>query len=320
MGEEWRRGWHPERIAPAHDDGAVLVVGSGPAGLEAARALGQRGYAVTLAEARHEPGGRVTLEGLGLPGLNQWLRVRDWRLGQIEKMSNVAMHLDSTLAAEHVLEFGARHVVIATGARWREDGLGRAHERAIAWGDLTVLTPDAILEGAQASGSVVVYDDDHYYMGSILAEKLAAQGHAVTLVTPASDVGAFQKDTLEYLRNMQRLDAAGVAMVTHHAVVEGGGGRLQLRHMATGRDTEMKAATVVTVTSRAPVDDLFHALQKDGAALEAAGIASITRIGDCLAPGAIVHAVYAGHRAARELGVDSGGAWNVRRERIALAG
>ncbi|MDA0221419.1 MAG: hypothetical protein O3B22_17900 [Proteobacteria bacterium] len=82
----------------------------------------------------------------------------------------------------------------------------------------------------------------------------------------------------------------------------------------------MKAATVVTVTSRAPVDDLFHALQKDGAALEAAGIASITRIGDCLAPGAIVHAVYAGHRAARELGVDSGGAWNVRRERIALAG
>ena len=77
----------------------MLVVGSGPAGLEAARALGQRGYAVTLAEARHEPGGRVTREGLGLPGLNQWLRVRDWRLGQIGKMSNVAMHLDSSLAA-----------------------------------------------------------------------------------------------------------------------------------------------------------------------------------------------------------------------------
>ncbi|HBK75417.1 MAG TPA: NADH:flavin oxidoreductase, partial [Gammaproteobacteria bacterium] len=51
VGEEWRRGWHPERIAPKGSDATVLVVGAGPAGLEAARALGQRGYAVTLAEA-----------------------------------------------------------------------------------------------------------------------------------------------------------------------------------------------------------------------------------------------------------------------------
>src|SRR5258708_16734096 len=59
MGEEWRRGWHPERIAPKRSDSAILVVGAGPAGLECARALGQRGYRVTLAEASSELGGRV---------------------------------------------------------------------------------------------------------------------------------------------------------------------------------------------------------------------------------------------------------------------
>ena len=57
MGEEWRRGWHPERIRPRESEASVLIVGAGPAGLEAARALGQRGYPVMLAEASRELGG-----------------------------------------------------------------------------------------------------------------------------------------------------------------------------------------------------------------------------------------------------------------------
>src|SRR5499427_213942 len=78
MGEEWRRGWHPEEV-PAGRGGTVLVVGAGPAGLEAAHILGKRGYTVSLAEAADEPGGRVALESR-LPGLAEWARVRDYRL------------------------------------------------------------------------------------------------------------------------------------------------------------------------------------------------------------------------------------------------
>ena len=59
LGEEWRRGWHPEYLPKKSSDASVLIVGGGPAGLEAAQALGKRGYAVTLAEARTELGGRV---------------------------------------------------------------------------------------------------------------------------------------------------------------------------------------------------------------------------------------------------------------------
>ena len=85
IGEEWRKGWHPEHIPPKGSDSSVLIVGGGPSGLEAAVALGKRGYDVTLAEARRKLGGRVTLES-ELPGLRQWDRVRDWRLNQISKL------------------------------------------------------------------------------------------------------------------------------------------------------------------------------------------------------------------------------------------
>ncbi|MGL4294289.1 MAG: FAD-dependent oxidoreductase, partial [Aestuariivirga sp.] len=125
MGEEWRRGWHPERIRPKRKDAHVLVVGAGPAGLEAARALGQRGLTVTIADRASEAGGRVARE-CRLPGLAAWGRVRDWRLLQIGKMPNVSLYLESDMTAETVAELGADHVLVATGATWRRDGTGSA--------------------------------------------------------------------------------------------------------------------------------------------------------------------------------------------------
>ena len=95
--------------------------------LEAARALGQRGYPVTLVDARTELGGRVTLEA-ALPGLSAWARVRDYRAYQIGQMANVDVYRKSALDTEQVLEFGASRVVLATGAKWRTDGYGRTHQ------------------------------------------------------------------------------------------------------------------------------------------------------------------------------------------------
>ena len=92
----------------------VLVVGGGPAGLEAARAAGARGYEVALAEASRDLGGHLNAFAR-LPNLNEWLRVRDWRTGQIDKMANVTVYRESALSAAHVREFGFEHVIIATG-------------------------------------------------------------------------------------------------------------------------------------------------------------------------------------------------------------
>ena len=131
MGEEWRKGWHPETMAAKQSDENILVVGAGPAGLECARALGQRGYEVMLSEARRELGGRVSLEAR-LPGLSEWARVRDYRTRQLQSMPNVQIYLESELSADDVLLVEPDHVVIATGSTWRRDGFGRSNPAGIA--------------------------------------------------------------------------------------------------------------------------------------------------------------------------------------------
>ncbi|HEX4572820.1 MAG TPA: FAD-dependent oxidoreductase, partial [Dongiaceae bacterium] len=147
MGEEYRRGWHPERVPPAkaHAEEVVLVVGGGPAGLECAMTLGKRGYRVMLAEARRELGGRVALESR-LPGLASWARVRDYRLGQIERLPNVEVFLESRLSAADIAGMDCRHVILATGGRWRRDGLGYANlQPVLDPAAPNLFTPDDVL-------------------------------------------------------------------------------------------------------------------------------------------------------------------------------
>ena len=303
-GEEWRRGWHPEDIAAKGSDDPVLVVGAGPAGLEAACWLGRRGYPVTLAEATTELGGRINREAR-LPGLAEWARVRDWRTGQLDRMANVEVYRESRLTAGDVRETGARHVVLATGSRWRGDGVGRANNDAVPGSDAGhVLTPDDIMAGRLPEGPVVVFDDDHFYMGNLMAEVLARAGRETAIVTPEPEIGSYTRYTLEHRRIARLLDELGVAMVTHHNLVEAAADRVTLRHAYTGRERRLPANAVVMVTARLPDDELYHELMADTEANARAGIASVTRIGDCLAPGAIFHATYAGHRYARELDTD----------------
>ena len=298
MGEEWRRGWHPERV-PAGDGGSVLIVGAGPAGLEAAHVLGKRGYSVTIADAAQQPGGRVTLESR-LPDLAEWARVRDYRLGQIRRLPNVSLYLGSMLSAADVREFASDHILIATGARWRRDGLGRWHasplDELAADG---VLTPDDIMRGARPTGRVTIFDDDHYYMAPVIAALLARQDAAVTYVTTAGRAGEWSHFTGEQERTQHDLLELGVEIVVGHAVDGFDGQSASLVCIYTGRQRRQAAGTLVLVTSREPQDALYREL------IEPAGsepALRIQRIGDCRQPALIAHAVYAGHEAARELG------------------
>jgi dimethylamine/trimethylamine dehydrogenase len=301
-GEEWRRGWHPERIEAKGSDAKVLIVGAGPAGLEATRALGERGYAVMLAEAGRELGGRVTAESR-LPGLSEWARVRDYRLQQIERMTNVEVYRESELDADDVLAVGADHVVIATGATWRSDGFGRFHPVGIA--DLApvdrIFTPDDIMAGRLPEGRTVVFDDDHFYMGIVIAELMCAKGVPVTLVTPGDKVGTWCTYTAEQIRSQRRLLELGVEIVTAHGLSAFDDREAILTCTYTGRNRQIAADAVVMVTARRPNDGLYRALA-DRFEAGADGVPrSLRRIGDCEAPAIIAAAVYAGHRYAREL-------------------
>ncbi len=306
MSEEWRKGWHPEQIAEKASESHILVVGSGPAGLEAAHQLGKRGYQVTLAEARGELGGRVTRESR-LPGLAAWARVRDYRLGQIQAMANVETFLESELTAEHVLEFGADHLCLATGAIWRHDGVGRANRSPIQ--DMsrnTVLSPDDIMDGKRpAMGPVVIFDDDHYYFGSVIAELLSAAGYAVTIVTPESVVADWTRYTLEQCHIEERMKQAGIAILTRRNVVRVSAGEVVVLNALTDQE-EVLSGSIVAITMRLPNDHLYNDLMALGDTAQKAGIKSVRRIGDCYGPSLIASATYEGHRYARELdtGVD----------------
>jgi len=300
--EEWRKGWHPERMRKTAPAKKVLVVGSGPAGLSAAHRLGLRGYEVVLAEARKEVGGRVTLESK-LPGLSAWARVRDYRMGQISKMTNVELYRDSKLTAEDVLAFGAQHVCVATGSLWRRDAVARFHLRPvpIAAG-VRVLTPDDIMAGEKASGHVLIYDDDHYYMGGVMAEALLKMGCTVTLVTPSVRVSEWATNTLEQGFIQKRLLDHGVDVRVTRALVSAGVGEAVIACTYTGREERVACDAVLMVTSRVPFDGLLHDLRALTAAWADNGIESVKAIGDAEAPSsAIAWSTYAGHRYAEEL-------------------
>ncbi len=300
MGEEWRRGWHPEIIPPKENADRILVVGGGPAGLECAVALGKRGYDVTLAEGSEELGGRVTRESR-LPGLSAWGRVRDYRLGQLSKLANVDVYLVSRMTAEDVLRAEVDRVVLATGASWRRDGVARYHRLPMRrLDDAAVFTPEDVIAGRTIRGPVIVFDDDHYYMGGVVAEMLRRQGLEVTIVTPAPLVSQWTVNTMEQPRIQARLLELGVAVLANHGLVEFGGGEAKLACVFTRRCTTLPAASVVMVTSRVPHNELYHQLTASAAHVQDVGIKSVDCIGDCLAPGTIAAAVFSGHHYARE--------------------
>ena len=301
IGEEWRKKWHSEHISEKGSDDTILIVGAGPAGLEAARALGQRGYAVTLAEARAELGGRVNQESR-LPGLNAWARVRDWRIGRIQQMANVDVFLDSHLTAEQVLDFGFSRVIIATGAHWRKDGVGVNNYKPIAGADQAhVFTAQDVFEDQEFNGSVTVFDDDNFYLGALIAEKLKLDGHDVNLVTTAADVSSWTHNTMEQHRIQAKVLELGIKVITSHNITKVDESNIELSCLYTMRQSSIPCANVIMVTSRRPDNALRLALEDDTERLNCAGISSLTSIGDCLNPSIIAAAVYDGHRVAREM-------------------
>jgi dimethylamine/trimethylamine dehydrogenase len=317
MGEEWRRGWHPERIERAVSDGPVLVVGAGPAGLECARALGLRGYPVTLAESTREFGGSARALAR-LPGMASYQRVVDYRVNALQQMSIVSIYRESALTVKSVMEFDFPTVVLATGSSWRRDAVGPTQRTPLATSHPAILTPDDLFAGsAPTTGEVLVYDDDGYLMGALVAEELIRSGCSVTFMTPDGMVSPWTVNTLEQTAIQRRLLESGVRIMANRRLVALTD---PLRHACayTGAEEDIAPDVVMLVTARTANDALWRALST-AADTRAVPWRKLAVIGDAQAPATVAHAVYAGHKFAREHEADAPQGAPYKRERVALA-
>ena len=322
-GEEYRRGWHPELFTEATNaDRAVLVVGAGPAGMECAITLGKRGFeAVHLVDAAPEIGGRLRWTRQ-LPTLGDWGRITDYRAIQLDKLDNVEVITGRHLDAPEVLDYGAQIVIVATGSTWRGDGVQPEYSdiKGADPSQAHVLTPEQVmLEGKRpASGTVVVYDGDGYYVGPGIAEELALEGYDVHLVTPFGIVSPTSDHSLEGEVLRSHLHKVGVTAHRDIALTDIETSEVRgADHF--GQPWSIPCTGVVLVTQQQSQDTLYQQLLADPDALEAAEIEAVYAIGDAVAPRPISESVFDGHRLAREIDSDDPMRPNpYERERIAL--
>lgn len=308
-GEEYRRGWHPERFSQASNhDQQVLIVGAGPAGLECALVLAQRGFdQVHLAEAREELGGHVRWVA-EMPGMSTWRRVIDDRIHALSKQKTVKILKHTPLHAHEILEYGAQIIIFATGSRWSGDGWNRIDRTAIRGADAdreNILTPDQIMleHKAVAGNSVLVYDCEGYFMGSTIAEKLARDGYKVLLLTPFAGPGPTMDFTGENLFQVPLLHRLGVDVLAGHFVREiKDSSVIGFAGLEPSEPIEWPIDSVVLVTSRVPNDENYRELMSEPERLARHGIESLYRVGDCYAPRLLAaDAIFDGHRLAREI-------------------
>lgn len=325
-GEEYRRGWHPEKFPKKGSDDSILVVGAGPAGAEAARVLMERGYTVHLADSAEKIGGCVNAIAT-LPGLGEWGYHRDYRETQLNKL--VKKNKDSQIAlgrkpmtVDDCLNYGADKIIVATGATWRSDGTSGLTHAPIPGVDAGLdwcVTPEQIFEGKKKIGKrVVLLNCDCYFMAPSLAQRLRTAGHDVTIVSGV-ELARYMHFTLEspnlhrWLHNnhVEIISGAWASRAEKGRVeiydVLGDGwerqyrgpGKLPRAENTTQRWLEFD--TLVLVTGRNSRDALYRGLKARASEWSGKGIKGVYIIGDAWAPKLIADATFDGHRIAREI-------------------
>lgn len=280
--------WGGDRFTPAGRPRSVLVVGAGPAGLEAARVAAERGHRVEIHEALPQIGGQFRLAGLQ-PRRAQILDLMDWYERQFVKL-NVTLSCHSFLQDDEILDHPADTVILATGSLPDETGFQRwqPHLDRLPGIDLGhVWAPEQVLRReAQLGDAVILYDEGGNWRGVGTAWAMAEQGRRVTIVTPDPYVGRELARTSADGTVRQRLARLGVQIRTEHCIAEWHGNGATLRNLLTGETETLAASALVMATTNRAFDPFPEAF---------AGKTTY-RIGDCAAPRLAAYAFHEGRK------------------------
>ena len=284
--------WGGDRFTPATPR-SVLVIGAGPAGLEAARAAAERGLSVEIVEASPVIGGQFRLAGMQ-PRRGQILDLMDWYERQFSILG-VTLRLNSYLDTDEIAAHPAETLIIATGSlpdetgfqRWRPD---LASLPGIALGG--VWSPESVLRReARLGDTVVIYDEGSNWRGVGTAWAMAEAGRKVTIVTPEAFVGKEIARTAADTAARRRMAQLGVRFVTEHCLSGWHGNGVTLRSLLTGEEEVIAASALVMATTNRAFDPFPEVIA--GKALH--------RVGDCLAPRLAAYAFHEGRKLALAL-------------------
>ena len=287
--------WGGDRFTPADDPKKVLVVGAGPAGLEAARVAAERGHAVTLIEASSELGGQFRLAGLQ-PRRAQITDLIAWYGRQLDRLE-VDLRFNSYWDADEIASFGADEIILATGSLPAGTGFQKAlpHIRELpgiengnVWS-----TEDVMGRAANLGQHVVLLDEGGHWKGIGTAWHLAELGHEVTIITPDAMIARDLVRAASDFPARRTLARLGVNFITESALTNWTGESAEYVSLLTGEEGRIDAGSLVFATGNVADQDLQAELRDRNLRYQL--------IGDAHAPRLASAAVFDGRKVALTL-------------------
>ena len=284
-GREFDPFW--ARLQPAPTPKAVMVIGAGPAGCEAARVLAERGHRVTLLDRAEVIGGQIRIIERG-SGRGEWRDVHRYYSHRLDALG-VSLRLGTAVSAADVEAQRPDAVVVATGSVART--LPFEHLPVLEGVDDAVDVRSVLSAEVELGPRVVVYAGDNNMQGLTAADTLLDRGHRVDLVVPAASPGAkAEAQTVQTV--LSRIVSGGVASVrAMSALTRFSQGRVDGVDMLTGAPFTLECNSLVSCFGGVADDSLYHGLK--------GCVAELHRIGDCVAPRTTDAAVFEGGRIGR---------------------